>query len=189
MKIKNQRMSTGIISLGILVLISVLIYSCTKSDQLTSSESPAEEVATTIEGEPGAHTYNSQQTSLLEENQWVPCANNGIGEFVHLNGYVHFDNTTVVNDRHYTVVTNININDVSGIGLTTGDRYVASGGGQQLYSGSMTNGQSIASGTTKFKFTGSGPGNNLTVEFKAQVMVNANGEVSNQLLEIKNSCK
>jgi len=37
-------------------------------------------------------------------------------------------------------------------------------------------------------FTGAGPGNNLAIVFKAQVIVNASGDISNQSLEIKNTC-
>lgn len=183
MKIKN------IILLSILALSSILIFSCTKNDRLISPENPAEEFATTIEDVPGASTYHSQETWLMDETRWVPCANNGNGEFVHVNGYVHYTYKTVVNDNHFTLVTHTNLNEVSGIGLTTGDKYVASGGGQALYSGSIINGQTVATGTTKFMFTGAGPGNNLTIVFKANFIVNANGDVKNESLEVSTTCK
>src|SRR5262245_48248395 len=189
MKIKNQRRSFAITFLSILLSVSIVIFSCTKNDQLSSLENPTEEIAVGIEKETGANTYHSQQTWLLDETQWVPCANDGNGEYVKLYGYVHFTNANVVNNNHYSLVTHTNPNQVGGTGLTTGDKYVASGGGHQVYSGSFINGQSTAKGSTIFRFTGAGPGNNLTIEFIAHVMVNASGEVSNQLLEIKNSCQ
>ena len=189
MKIKNQRVSFGITFLSILFSISIVIFSCTKNNQLSLSENPAGEFGVGIEKEAGADTYHSQQAWLMDETQWVPCANNGSGEYVKLYGYVHFTNANVVNHNHYTLVTHTNPNEISGTGLTTGDKYVASGGGHQVYSGSFINGQSIAKGSSTFRFTGAGPGNNLTIEFAAHVIVNANGEVSNQLLEIRNSCR
>ena len=189
MKFKNQGMTSGIKPLSLLLLFSVLIFSCTKNDQSSSLENKTEEFVSGIENEKGANTYHSKQGWLMDETQWVPCANNGNGEYVKLYGYVHFTNANVVNNNHFTLVTHTNPNEVSGEGLTTGDKYVASGGGHQVYSGSFINGQSIATGSTTFRFTGSRPGNNLMIEFKAHVTVNTNGEVINELLEIKNTCK
>jgi len=188
MQIKNQQKPFGVASMTVVVLLSISILSCTKSSQLSSFEIPAEEIAANAASNEAASTYQGQQTWPMDQTEWIPCANNGNGEYVKFEGYVHFTSTMTVNNNHFTLVTHINPNEVSGTGLTTGSKYVASGGGQQIYSGSFINGQSIAIGYTRFMFTGAGPGNNLAIVFKAQVIVNASGDISNQSLEIKNTC-
>jgi hypothetical protein len=187
MQTRNQRKSFSIIGLSIVAMLSISIFSCTKSNQLSSIDNPAEEFATS-EANNGASTYQSQQTWTMDQKEWIPCANNGNGEYVQFEGYVHFTYVTTVNNNHFTLVTQINPNEVSGVGLTTGDKYVASGGSQEVYSGSFINGQSIAKGSAKFKFTGSGPGNNFSVVFIGKVIVNANGEVLHELPDIKSTC-
>src|SRR5262245_22176638 len=125
MQITTQKRSFNIIALSLTFLLSLFIFSCTKSNQLASAEERSVRAEGDGESEQGATVYNSQQGWLLDETVWIPCANNGNGEYAQLNGYVHFNYHTVVNDNHFTLVTHTNPNEVSGIGLTTGDKYVA----------------------------------------------------------------
>ena len=185
MQTKNQK-KFGVVHLGIALVLSIFIFSCSKTGQLDVK--PLEEIATTPGNNSAANTYQSQQLWGLEETVWVPCANDGNGEYVQLNGYVHFNYQTAINNNHFTLVTHTNLNEVSGVGLTTGDHYVGIGGGLQNYIGSIINGQWTSGGSTNFKFVGAGPGNNLTITFNARIIVNANGEVSTQLQDANYSC-
>lgn len=187
MQTSNQKRSFSIIYMGMILMLSIFIFSCTKSNQLSSIENPVEEIATS-EATHGASTYHAQQTWTMDQKEWIPCANNGNGEYVQFEGYVHFNYATTVNNNHFTLVTQINPNEVKGVGLTTGDKYVASGVSHEVYNGSFINGQSVATGSAKFKFTGAGPGNNFSVVFKGKVIVNANGEILHELPDIKITC-
>lgn len=184
MQTNNQnRFGIRMVSVGL--LLNVLAFSCSKYEYVDPIGTPAPELAT-IASDKQANTYQGQQTWEYDDLVWIPCADDGAGEYVQFNGYVHFSSVTIVNNNHFTLVNHINPNDVSGTGLTTGRHYVATGGGEQTYSGSFINGQSVAGGSTKFLFVGAG--SNFSVTFKAHVIVNANGEVSNQLQDSKYSC-
>lgn len=189
MQTKNQKRQFGFISLSVAFLLSFVIISCSKSDQIPSVQN-TEAVSSTAEEEGNAaYTYQGQQSFLFHETIWEACANNGVGENITLDGYVHFTYKITTNNDHYTLVTQLNFNEISGVGLTTGNKYVASGGGQEVYSGSLINGQSIATGSSRFLLTAAGTGNTQTIVYKARYIVNANGEVSSQLLDFTNTCK
>ena len=186
MQTKNQY-KFGIIQFSIALFLSILIFSCSKTGQLDQGIKPIEELATTS-NDNAARTYQSQQTWLYDDIVWIPCANDGAGEYVKLDGYVHFTYIMSINNNRFTLITQTNPNEVLGTGLTTGIHYVGTGGGEEPYLGSMTDGQWSSGGTTKFLFVGAGPGNDLSVTFKAHVVVNANGEISSELQDAKYSC-
>ena len=185
MQTKNQKKHFGIFSLGLTLVLSFIIFSCTKSDQLSTLQNA--EPASSLASENAARTYQTQQTYLFSETIWVPCANNSAGEYVQLDGYVLFTYETSINNNHFSLITHTNLNEVKGVGLTTGDKYAASGVNREVYGGSLINGQWIATGSSRSILTG--PGGSFSVVFKGQVVVNSSGEISTEQLDIKDVCK
>ena len=184
---KMKSISLHVFFAVLLLGSSVLMVSCTKSN-LTELSAPATASKSAINPEAAAHTYQNQQTWAVDDVVFVPCANNGQGENVHVTGYVHITYHMTVNGNHFSLVSHTNFNEVSGTGMSTGDRYVPSGGGQLIYNGVFENGQSVATGSTRVRYTGAGPGNNLTVNYSGHVTVNANGQVSTILLQTSQQC-
>lgn len=164
------------------------MISCSKSNSPTSTDNSQ----AALTGETSNKFLNekqSQQTWLVDQTVFISCANNGVGEYVKLSGHMHMNSQFLGNDNHFTMVTTMNPSEVKGIGLTTGDKYVATGTAQQIINGSIINGQFEATGSSKFRFIGQGSGNNAYLSFSGHVTLNANGEVINELLNITSSCQ
>jgi hypothetical protein len=176
------------ISAAVFILVTIFIISCSKSNSLTNTSDALPGLAGETAGK-SAEAKQSQQTWLIDETVFISCANNGAGEYVNLYGYMHLNYQFSGNDNHFTLVTTMNPNEVTGTGLSTGDKYVATGTAQQIITGSILNGQFHANGASRFRFVGQGTGNNSYLSFSGHVTVNANGEVINELLNISSSCQ
>lgn len=181
----QQRKSRKSILLGFTLLTSILIFSCSKNANEVQAPPIQAAQATAAQA---ASVYNSQSMWEANRTLWVPCANNNLGEYVKLTGYVHFTDHMTVNGNHFTLVSQGNFNQMAGTGLITGDRYAASGGGRFIYEGDFVNGQFTASGADQIRITGAGPGNNALVSFRARITVNANGTVTREMVDISVSC-
>ncbi len=184
----QQTKANRLFVLAFTMVLSLVFFSCSKNAQELPATVSLEKTAAT-ETNSATNVYNSQQLWEVNGLMAVPCANNGAGEDVELKGYVHFTDHYTVNGNRFTLVSQANYNAVSGTGLSTGDKYVATGGGRIVIQGSMENGQYIAGGSEKVNLIGSGPGNNAVATFKGRIIVNANGTVTHEVVEIKIDCK
>jgi hypothetical protein len=179
---------TKFLVLAFTTTMGFLLLSCSKNSNEVSAPPVAAEVSQAA-GNEAANVYNSQQLWEVDRLMSVPCANNGNGEDVQLNGYVHFTDHFTVNGNHFTLTSQANYNEVSGIGLLTGDNYVANGGGRFVMQGDLVDGQFIASGSDRVNIIGPGPGNNSVAVFKGRIIVNANGTVTHEVVDISITCK
>jgi hypothetical protein len=183
-----QIKKTNLFVLAFAMSMGLLLLSCSKNAQdLSTTALP--EINAAAAGNESVNVYNSQQLWEVDRVMSVPCANNGNGEDVQLNGYVHFTDHVTINGNRFTLVSQTNYNEVSGTGLVTGDRYVANGTGRQIIQGDMIGGQFIASGTDRVNLIGAGPGNNSVTIFKGRIIVNANGTVTHEVVDITIDCK
>lgn len=124
-----------------------------------------------------ATTDTENQDIPYDQTVFVPCANGGAGELVHLTGELHELFHVTTNDSGgLHVAMHINPKDVSGTGLSTGLSYRLTGV-QQF---SLTSADAGGSETfvLRFDVIGQGPDNNFTVHETGHVTVNANGEVT-----------
>src|SRR5262245_11131203 len=71
----------------------------------------------------GAFTVISNIVQPVDFLQFVPCADGGAGEDVHLTGTIHTIIRTTINGNKVGIKTQTNPQRVSGIGQTTGDVY------------------------------------------------------------------
>jgi hypothetical protein len=119
---------------------------------------------------------------------FIPCANGGAGELVHLSGSLHdlFHLTMHPNGR-FTLKTHDQPQGISGQGEITGDLYHATGVTQET----ITNGVVGVTDTfiNNFKIIGPGPGNNFLVHETFHVTVNANGTLTVSLDHVTVDCK
>ena len=106
---------------------------------------------------------------------FIPCAVGGTGEDVLLSGPLHVLVHQTVNDNRFTAKFHNQPQGISGEGLTTGDKYQATGVTQETVGGSFVNGQFSDTFVNNFRIIGQGPGNNFLVHQTFHFTINANG--------------
>ncbi len=125
---------------------------------------------------PDSETFTDEERIPIELFVFVPCANGGSGELVYLAGSLHVLYHITLNDRGgYHAKSLAEPQGVSGVGLTTGDRYVGTGVTQDQFNGTV--GYEFTY-INNFRIIGQGKGNNFLVHETYHVTVNANGEVT-----------
>ena len=121
---------------------------------------------------------------------FVPCANNGAGESVHLTGFLHVIATMTVNKNNMQVSSHSQPMGVSGEGLTTGVKYQATGVTRSDTTTTIDYGfPYIFTYVNNFRIIGQGPGNNYLVHQNVHLTINANGETTATVDNLKIDCK
>ena len=119
-------------------------------------------------------TTNLQIPLTLEV--FVPCANDGAGELVELTGTLHVLLHITTDGRGgFHVKSHSQPQGISGVGLTTGDKYQATGVTQDVFH--------LTAGITEtfvnnFRIIGQGPGNNFLVHENFHITITPNGDVT-----------
>ena len=135
--------------------------------------------ATALVGASAAQSQVMVNDSIpLSLTVFIPCANNGAGEDVILNGELHVLITLTVNGNNFSGKDHFQPQGLSGIGTVTGDKYQGTGVTQDQFGGSFQNGQSEQSFINNFRMIGQGPGNNFLVHENFHLTFNANGDVT-----------
>jgi hypothetical protein len=107
---------------------------------------------------------------------FIPCAVGGAGELVELSGNLHvlmnltFDNAGGVHTRYH-----FQPEGISGVGLTTGDKYQGTGVTQNEYNAKVGFEDTFVN---NFRIIGQGPGNNFLLHQLFHATVHANGDVT-----------
>jgi hypothetical protein len=134
-------------------------------------------LATTVQA--SASTVTTSTTFPISLTVFVPCgAAGGLGEFVALSGNLH-DLFTMTIDGNGGIHLDVSDNPqgVSGVGLTTGNKYQGTGV-TRFGTSSTAGGTSEFTFLNNFRIIGSGPGNNLMVHEDFHVTVNPDGTVT-----------
>lgn len=108
-------------------------------------------------------------------NVFVPCANAGLGEVVALTGDIHDMFKMTADSAGLSIDLHDNPQGVSGRGLTTGDKYQATGVTRLNFS---SEGAIDLTYVNNFRIIGQGPGNNFSVHDNLHVSISAEGEVT-----------
>ena len=129
-----------------------------------------------------AVTFNSnERIEIFDLGVWVPCAMDGAGELVYLNGTLHVITQWTIDGKGiWHINTHYQAQRLVGYGESSGDRYngngvirwnfkLAGGSGSEMY---------IASSVENLKFIGKGKGNNLLLQHTLHITVNANGTMT-----------
>jgi hypothetical protein len=124
---------------------------------------------------PETQVYN---TPVIYAEQDVPCANGGTGEDLYLTGTLHWVVHSVVDGKggdHLQI--KVHPQGVTGVGVTTGDVYRATGTTQHKYNWGKA-AETYTWWHNNFRLIGPGPENNLHVKWRIRATFNANGEVT-----------
>jgi hypothetical protein len=130
--------------------------------------------ATTVGASATTTTVNT--TFPIDLIVFVPCANGGAGELIEVTGPLHdLFHMTTDNTGGIHVKVHDQPQGVSGVGLTTGDKYQATGVTQDEFTAVAGQEETFVN---NFRMIGQGPGNNFLVHDNFHVTVNANGDVT-----------
>lgn len=121
---------------------------------------------------------------------FVSCALDGAGEFVALTGELHvLVSATVSKSGMSHSEIHSQPANISGNGLTSGDRY--QGTGVTRTGITMDTNDGFPHETTfvnNFRIIGQGPGNNFTVHQTVHITIDANGNVTANIDNTKTDC-
>jgi hypothetical protein len=136
-----------------------------------------------------ATTTNSNVSVPTTLFVFVPCANGGVGELIQIDGDLHIlFHTTISSSGNLHSKFHFQPMGISGQGLTTGDKYQATGVTQDEFS---SEGPFPVTETyvNNFRMIGQGPGNNFSVHEDTHITFNANGQVTVVADNFKTDCK
>ena len=134
-----------------------------------------------------AGTFTDNVRIPFELFVFVPCAAGGEGEEVFLSGTLHvLFHTTIDNQGGFHAKFHFQPQGISGTGLVTGAKYQATGVTQGTDNGKVGFESTFVN---NFKIIGQGPGNNFLIHENFHFTVNANGEVTAFVDNIRIECK
>jgi hypothetical protein len=134
-----------------------------------------------------ADTTTVSQRFPIDLDVFVPCAAGGAGEEVLLSGTLHdLFSITANSAGGFRVKQLDNPQGISGTGLTTGDKYQATGMTTSIFT--------VKTGSTdtyvnRFLIRGQGTDNDFLVRETFHVTVNANGELTAYVDNFSIECK
>jgi hypothetical protein len=115
------------------ILSMLLLFSCKKN----MNELPGQNnVETSLSNQSSsANVSSSEELVPYDQILFVPCANSGAGEEVALTGSLKIVEQIVYNDRGFTFNYHVITQGITGVGLSTGEKFQASGGNKGIITG------------------------------------------------------
>lgn len=133
---------------------------------------------------PPAITYTTNTFVDYANLVYIDCT----GEYVTLEGTLHVLSHVTITDNKIVVKNHYQPQGITGVS-ESGVKYQAVGVSQDIYNGSMVNGQSSYTSINNFRIIGRGPGNNFSVHTTIHFTFNADGVVTAQVYNNKVDCK
>ncbi len=127
---------------------------------------------------PAAAEVQINYTIDLTLDVLVPCAAGGMGEVVELTGPLHLFITYTVNGNNVSGSIQSQPQGISGIGLTTGDKYQGTGVTRESFHHSLQDGQANLTFVNNFYIIGRGQGSKSLLHETFHFTINAEGIVS-----------
>jgi hypothetical protein len=119
-------------------------------------------------------------------NVFVPCANGGAGEVVALTGELHDMFNVTADSDGFRVDVHDNPQGISGRGLTTGNKYQATGVTRLNLNSA---GPIELTYVNNFRIIGQGPGNNFSVHDNLHLKIDGDGDVTAFHDNFRANCK
>lgn len=187
MKTKNTNLLATIVLLFIGASILTLT-ACTKEMIVPKSDQLQLQGGINAQAKAAISITSNEQINT-EFSVFIPCANAGAGEFVVLTGTLHVLTTFTINGNNVRGKSHFQPQGISGVGLTTGDKYHATGVTQDEFKGSLVNGQFEGTQINNFRIIGEGRDNNFLVHQSSHVTINANGVLTTVVDNVVSDCK
>jgi len=136
---------------------------------------------------PAKAEVTSNESIPIDLLVFIPCANGGAGDLVELTGELHVLLAfTADGAGGFHVKSHFQPQGVSGVSLTTGLHYNATGVTQETFN--------VKAGledtfVNNFNIIGQGPNNNLLVHENFHITINANGTVTASVDNFSVDCK
>lgn len=186
MKNVKQLSKFELFSAGISAFFVItLLISCSKSKNDLPAAAKSETTSASIA--PEASTRTSLVAVPFVNTFYVPCANGGAGEQVDLSGETNFVYQIQSNEQGFTLSYHFNHHGVTGVGVSSGEKFVGSGGSQTIISGSWTNDKWESMATEQMRVTGQNT--TFVVTYKYHITVTADGEVAVWIYEETADCQ
>jgi hypothetical protein len=179
---RQQRKSTSVV-LSLFVFTALTLGGCTKEAATTSTAKSAVSV------ENAAFVFSENFVVQIDDNVWLPCANGGAGENVHIFGPLHVLNNGTFTDNTGRVHYQLQSEGMKGIGSVTGDEYKIIWNDEETRAGSVINGRFVVTFVESFRIIGPGPGNNYSGHVTFHFTYNANGEETASFDNFTADCK
>ncbi|HEY5969388.1 MAG TPA: hypothetical protein VIU35_15520 [Chitinophagaceae bacterium] len=161
--------------MGILSVLTVaLLFSCTKN--VAEVPDQAAEEATAVDANPHGKNDNIIHAVPFETTVFVPCANGGAGEDVRLTGFTNFIYGLVYTDRGFSMQYHDNVHQVTGVGLSSGESFIANGGTNGTVAGVWYSSQWVGNSSTQMRIIGQNT--RFTVIYKHHITVSQDGSVT-----------
>lgn len=123
----------------------------------------------------------------FETTVFVPCANGGAGEDVKLTGFTNFIYGMTWTEHAFTLVYHDNVHQVKGVGLSSGEKFVASGGTNQTVLGVWYSSQWVGTLIAQMRIVGQDT--RFTVNYKYHITATPDGNVTVNSTEQTADCK
>lgn len=145
--------------------------------------------ATTLNQKPPTISYTENEMIPVSFIEFVPCANDGAGEDVYLEGNLHVTMHITINGNNVTAKVHFQPQGISGTGAVSGYKYQATGVTQNREKGSMINGQFHFIMLNNFRIIGQKSGNNLLIHENFHISGNANGIITAFVDNFHSECR
>ena len=174
----------SILKLSIQLLLSlsamILLFSCSKESSV-----PKDEPSPTI----SAHASDRTSTVAVPyfNTVFVPCANGGAGEYVHISGSTNFLNTISWTDHGFTFGYHANTYRMEGTGATSGEKFIGSAHTEGQVFGTWESSQWVYSFIDQIKLVGSST--SFVIKNKYHITVSQDGDVEVVLQGQETECR
>ena len=169
----------------LLALAVLILSSCSKKDSFMPV--PAKKEMNALTQSTGANTQNSVETVPFDRTIYVSCSNGGAGEDILMTGNMVVVYHATFNDRKYTLSYHTNPQGVTGMGLTSGDKYIVSGGSEGTISGAYENDQFAGGYTEDMRVIS--PKGTFIVHYQFHVTVTPDGKFTSEISDEKVVCR
>ena len=164
----------------------LLLFSCSKNNSALPNQANVE--ASVANPSSGAQSSNYVESLPFESVLFVPCGNGGAGEEVSLTGSLKFVEEIIYNDHGFTFNYHVIAQGITGVGLTTGENYHASGGNNGTITGEFGEvGQYTRLFIDQLRIIGQN--SVFTVMYKTKVTITPDGKITTSIEEEKVDCR
>jgi|SRR6188474_1741510 len=170
----------------LLILPMLLLFSCSKNIAELPEQANVEESISNQSSQ--TQVSNSVESVPFERTLFVPCGNGGEGEEVALNGSIKLVEQIIFNDHGFTFTYHAVLQGISGLGLSTGENFVVSGGDKGTITGEFgEEGQYTRVFMGQLRIIGQSSA--FTVRYKFKVTITPNGNITTRIEQEEIDCR